>query len=98
MTEQKPAHDSAGQPGPVESALPSSTSSLLGVIRGTWVTAGRCPIPQLINWWAAESIYSFRKKLSMGRKVALVLVQHQVLTQYDHQEVGVSESRFITWW
>jgi hypothetical protein len=39
MTEQKPALDSAGQPGPVESALPSSTSSLLGVIWGTWLTA-----------------------------------------------------------
>ncbi len=47
MTEQKPALDSAGQPGPVEFALPSSTSSLLGVIWGTWMTAARCPIPQL---------------------------------------------------
>jgi hypothetical protein len=47
MTEQKPALDSAGQSGPVEFALPLSTSSLLGVIWGTWLTAARCPIPQL---------------------------------------------------
>jgi len=47
MTEQKPALDSAGQHGPVASALPSSTSSPLGVIWGTWMTAARCPIPQL---------------------------------------------------
>src|SRR5207249_9591571 len=47
MTDQKPALNSAGQPGPVELTLPSFTSSLLGVIRGTWLTAGRCPIPRL---------------------------------------------------
>jgi len=47
MTEQKPALDSAGQPGPVASGLASSASSLFEVICGTWMTAARCPIPQL---------------------------------------------------